>query len=894
MKGEIAVAFASCSPELAPAFVERFAQIAPELDLYVVSEFPPPVGRWIPYRVDRSFTDNLARCTAALTGKQVRYAAVILQPGVRYRKLQLLALRLAPLRTLFYNENLDHWTLRPRSLPLLGRHVTWRVREGIKFQVRPGGDLYTWLWRLRHPHALRRPLAYAAASIAGQLRLMRTAGKREHVERAVVRERSLSVVVPSRNGKMLLEVLLPLISTRADEIIVVDNGSDDGTAEFLASRYSDVRVLTSAEPLSFARAANLGIAAAASSHVCLLNNDMRPEKDFLSALGRAFEENPDLFCATAQIFFPPGKRREETGKAVMRPVPLPRLTTEFPLHCIEPLPGEDGSWVLYGSGGCSLYSTEKLRELNGFDESYEPAYVEDLDLGVRGWQRGWPTVFVAGARTVHEHRATTSRYYTEEQLAVVLERNYLRFLAQTICSPTIFRKLWRDAIQRLNLRAALEHDTAAAAVLNKAWTFPLHRPQCPSAAIPEEHIFALGSGDVAVFPGRGARGRRTIAVASCYSPFPLSHGGAVRMYNLMRRASADYTQVLITFVDRICTPPPELLDICAEIVLVRRVGSHTRADQGRPDVVAEFDSAAFRAALRQLVRKWRPGVVQLEFTQMAQYAADCAPAKTLLIEHDITLDLYRQLLANTEDWDLRQQLGRWEKFETHAWQQVDCVVTMSGRDQSAVEGAQRTVTLPNGVDLLRYQPSDHEAEPRRLLFIGSFAHLPNLLAVDFFLHNVWPHLAEHRPALHVIAGARHDYFYNRWRDRVSFPLDHPGLELEGFVADVRPAYRRASLVVAPLLASAGTNIKIMEAMAMGKAVVSTSGGVNGLDEIVPWQDAVIENDGRKFAEAIIRLWNDSSLRRTLERNARAAAERAYNWDVIAARQRELYEELFRS
>ena len=86
-------------------------------------------------------------------------------------------------------------------------------------------------------------------------------------------------------------------------------------------------------------------------------------------------------------------RREETGKAVMRY----DSAVDFPVRCDEPLPGEDLTYVLYGSGGCSLYDAAMLRQLGGMDEAYAPVYVEDLDIGYRGWQRGWPSVYVAGA-----------------------------------------------------------------------------------------------------------------------------------------------------------------------------------------------------------------------------------------------------------------------------------------------------------------------------------------------------------------------------------------------------------------------------------------------------------------------------------------------------------------
>src|SRR5512145_1596330 len=99
-----------------------------------------------------------------------------------------------------------------------------------------------------------------------------------------------------------------------------------------------------------------------------------------------------------------------------------------------------------------MYDGAKLRALGGVSERYEPAYVEDLDLGWRGWQQGWPTVFVAGALVEHRHRATTSRYYGADELDRMLEVNYLRFLAGTIRDRRMYLRMWRQALWRLRLR----------------------------------------------------------------------------------------------------------------------------------------------------------------------------------------------------------------------------------------------------------------------------------------------------------------------------------------------------------------------------------------------------------------------------------------------------------
>jgi glycosyltransferase involved in cell wall biosynthesis len=264
------------------------------------------------------------------------------------------------------------------------------------------------------------------------------------------------------------------------------------------------------------------------------------------------------------------------------------------------------------------------------------------------------------------------------------------------------------------------------------------------------------------------------------------------------------------------------------------------------------------------------------------------------VEHDVTLDLYQQLLDQSDDWELRRQLQRWIPFETAAWHQVDRVITMSESDRklllkNGAPGAS-VVSLANGVDVQRFRPATNPPEPRRLLFIGSFRHLPNVLAVDYFLREVWPQLQPLGPTLHVIAGAERQYFLDRYLNRVQVNLDQPGIEVEDFVADVRPAYERAAIVIAPLVASAGTNIKIMEAMAMGKAIVSTPAGINGLD-LHPGEDVIVSRTPAEMAQAIAELIENPAKRQSLEQAARKMAERDFDWDVIAKRQSQIYEEL---
>jgi GT2 family glycosyltransferase/glycosyltransferase involved in cell wall biosynthesis len=864
VKPKIKVAFLSGTPELNRALIEQTRAIFPELPLSVVSDFPPedPSLKWIRYRQNQSLRENYGRCREALRGHQIRIAAVMLVPNVPFRRMRLLALLLSPRGWMGFNENLHHFMLRPNQIPPITRYLVWRMKNLVRWLGRARFD-----WRLELTRAAAR-LRFRRAASRGLIPQTKLPG--------------ISVVIPSRTGRELLAAHLPaIVAERPGEIIVVDNGSTDDTAGWLTAEYPEIRVEVSETPLAFARAVNRGIAAARYSRVCLLNNDMGIEPGLFRALAAAFDRVPDLFCATAEILFPTGVRREETGKTVFAPA-----AGEFPVRCDEPLPGEDLSYVLYGSGGCSLYDAAKLAMLGNVNEVYEPAYVEDLDLGWRAWQRGWPSVYVADAVVEHRHRTTTSRYFTQAELDEMLRRNYLRFLAGAVSEPGLFRKLWREA-------PGYPRGAASIALAGG----PTDRPDYA-----EESFTGLCSGAVSVFPGRPPTARMRILVASPYLPFPLSHGGAVRMYNLMRRAAEQFDLILVAFTEQHAPPPRELLDICIETVLVRRPGTHEAPSRGRPEVVEEFDSPAYHAALHQTVQKWRPAVAQLEFTQMAQYAADCTPARTVLVEHDVTFDLYEQLVqleaplpngrasrsgseaaaaplsepllearpSGSGAWDLRRERELWQRFEVDAWSRVDRVVVMSEKDR-AIAGA-RAVVVPNGVDIERFRPASTPPEARRLLFIGSFAHLPNRMALEWFMAQVWPLL--HDISLHIIAGARHD----QWT--LAADLRQPGIELEGFVSDVRPAYERAALVVAPLVASAGTNIKVLEAMAMGKAVVSTAAGVNGLD-IEAGRDFVLVKNAEEMRTSIERLLGDAAARKEIELAARARVELEFSWDRIA-------------
>ncbi len=537
--------------------------------------------------------------------------------------------------------------------------------------------------------------------------------------------------------------------------------------------------------------------------------------------------------------------------------------------------GRSRKYVIRG-GDASAYDPDKMRELGGLSAQWVDREIQDFDLCYRAWQRGWPCAADASA---------------PESVPVAISTEYLRLLARRTTDPKVFRDRWNSALDALH--ASAKFDEQARTALWKATAIALGGGPAGASDFPEDLFLALTEAECTIYAGRAPSGKPRLLIASAYLPFPLSHGGAVRMYNLVKRAAAEFDQVLVCFVETDAAPAPELLDCFVEIVLVCRIGSHDVALSERPEVVEQFHSKAFSAGLRLAVKKWQPAVAQLEFTQMAQYAPDCSPARPVLIEHDITFDLYQQMARTDADWDLHREMARWHRFETRAWREMAAVVTMSAKDRAFVTET-RSVALPNGVDLERFGVAQGNGEPHRLLFIGSFSHLPNLIAVRFFVEDAWRQVRAAVPdaTLHIIAGANHEYFLEYQSRHVQLNLDQPGIEVEGFVSDVRPAYGRAAIVIAPLVASAGTNLKILEAMACGRPVVSTSAGVNGLD-LAAGEEFALANTGAEIANAILRLFNAPEECASLAAAGRRRVEESYGWDEIARKQAELYRELIR-
>lgn len=372
-------------------------------------------------------------------------------------------------------------------------------------------------------------------------------------------------------------------------------------------------------------------------------------------------------------------------------------------------------------------------------------------------------------------------------------------------------------------------------------------------------------------------GRSKAAILSPYFPFPLSHGGAVRIFHLLREMAREFDVTLYSFTeDEIAQSNLDpVLDFVARVYLVKKPRYREPGwSTLRPPEVCEYDSPA----MRELWRGRTADVSQVEYTQLADYGGD------ILVEHDVTQDLYAQVLARRPSGSAWWNWKRWKRYEDLAVRRFSRVAVMSKKDAGLL-GIPHAAVIENGVDLQRFEAAP-ETPGRRLLFIGSFRHFPNVVAFRFLTEQILPLAPDAQ--LTVVAGPDPWLHWTNVTGSLPPPAN-PRVQILEFVADVRPLYREANVVVVPTLESAGTNVKVLEALAMQRAVVSTSSGCAGLG-LEHLKTAWISETAQGLAEGLRRLLDDDTLRARMARAGREHVH-AFDWRKIGVKQRALLRQI---
>jgi sugar transferase (PEP-CTERM/EpsH1 system associated) len=394
-----------------------------------------------------------------------------------------------------------------------------------------------------------------------------------------------------------------------------------------------------------------------------------------------------------------------------------------------------------------------------------------------------------------------------------------------------------------------------------------------------------------------------VAFVTVRVPFPLNSGGRIRTFHLLKHISQVHRVTLVTAVEsaqeaqaaaaleeRLPQVTMRLARVPPRNTLARRAGRALRSPIDRlPYTWAGYRHPRFTQNLRHALTAERYDLLHCDHTQVAHAVLALETPPRLLNAHNVDSVLIERL-AVVERRSWRRALLAWQArkvaaAERRTYPAFDGALAMSEVDRVHIErlAAGRPVwTIPNGVDVGWFEPTQTEPEPGLMVFSGAMDWLPNVDAVEFFARDILPLVRTRLPAARLLVAGRDPSPALRAR------LAGTGIELTGTVDDIRPYLARGALFVVPLRVGSGTRLKILEAWAMGKPVLSTTLGAEGL----PARDGdniAIADEPAGFAERAAALLEDPATARRLGAAGRRVVEETWSWKRIGDRLLEAYE-----
>lgn len=400
-------------------------------------------------------------------------------------------------------------------------------------------------------------------------------------------------------------------------------------------------------------------------------------------------------------------------------------------------------------------------------------------------------------------------------------------------------------------------------------------------------------------------------------PWPPDSGGKIVTYHMLRHMAKNHQITLWTFAQdrRDYQNLSHLKSYCDRIELFparRRLQpvALVRALFGKlPYKALRWHDRGVAARLRELLAREHYDIIHAQNLTTAQYLTGRESGATLYYKENLEaliLSRYAEVVRLAPlRWLLRREAAKTLRLELHLAQLCDQLVVISDADGARLcemDPSLSPAHVPAGVDVEYFQPEyklqfasrqaeastpqpgEGEPEPATVLFTGSLYYYPNQDAILFFMQSIWPKLREAMPdARFIIAGQKPSRM-------IRALAEQPGVEVHADVPDMRPLFARATVYAVPLRVGGGMRLKILEAMAMGKAVVSTTLGAEGL-EYTPGRQLLPADDAEIFAAQVVRLCRNAEARQSLEREARDWVVRHYTWDAVMGRLEKVYQDM---
>ncbi|MGN6645791.1 MAG: glycosyltransferase [Cytophaga sp.] len=383
-------------------------------------------------------------------------------------------------------------------------------------------------------------------------------------------------------------------------------------------------------------------------------------------------------------------------------------------------------------------------------------------------------------------------------------------------------------------------------------------------------------------------------------PFPLTDGGNIASYHVtyyLNKAGHKVTLASLNTKKHHQDPAP--LQSIAEVVSVdidtsiKPLGLFLGVFSKMPYNVKRFKSAEFEEALIRLLTENTFDIIQLEGSYMALYLPvlrQHSSAKIVLRSHNIEHEIWQRMALNEinplKKWYFNLLSEKIRQFENTTMHGVDAIAAITSRDkeyyqQQGFKG--ELVTINAGANLSKFQPDFCKTTTGTLCFLAGMDWMPNQQGLDWFLDTVWPEVKNNVPEirLHIAGKAMPEKYYY---------LDDPSVEIHGLVPDAVEYLQKYEIFIVPLLSGGGMRLKVVEGMAVGKCILSTTVGAEGV-EYSNKKNIVIADTPQEWIAAIISLLKDPQITQSIGQEAAKLAMEKYNWENLVDNLISLYRRL---
>ena len=379
---------------------------------------------------------------------------------------------------------------------------------------------------------------------------------------------------------------------------------------------------------------------------------------------------------------------------------------------------------------------------------------------------------------------------------------------------------------------------------------------------------------------------------------PVDKGGKIRTYNMLKQLKRDHDITYLALDDGTAseTARANAIEYCHKLICV----PHRTRPKFTPGFYAEllanlfsplpyfmkkYESRGMRQAMEELLAQEKFDVLVCDFLQPSINVPDQLPIGTVLFQHNVESMIWRRHYEVQRNPLKRAYLyGQWRKtwaYERSACRKFDMVVAVSAADEDQMRtefDLRHAAAVPTGVDVDYFRPRNGTApDKHNIVFTGSMDWLPNEDAMQYFIRDVMPLIRAAIPDLTLTIVGRNPY-----PSLVQLSKSDKGIIVTGRVDDVRPYLERAAAYIVPIRIGGGTRLKIYEAMAMEKPVVSTTVGAEGLP-IKNGQELLLADTPAAFAAAVVQLLTSPDFAHRLGARAALTVRQQFGWERVTAR-----------